>query len=241
MNEKELQEKEIVELAFQLLTGKIKEDDLDKHDTLIKDKVLILLDGNDHILSKKLDKRLIKQEIENSKDFDILEFLERPDHEFEYPYNCPYNIKNYKAAVGLIYDNNSFFCNVPINSTHAHVVTELHRLTEPDYEELNLYNLIHRNTTDGWQDKIMKEEHAIVIHLMPNDFGAAFFIPDNITSYQKKELERINRILLSKGILGEIFKSGQLLVEYLADLKRKEELFGMVIGKQEEKESKKHL
>ena len=214
-------EKEIIELAYRILTGSIHENEIESIDKEQLKETYELLECENLSLVKELNQRMMKYEIDKSPLFSLKEYIEREKEGFLYPYPCSYNVKTYKAAVGLIYDDHSFFCNVPLNFSHAEVVTEYMRRKDPNYENLVLYNLNHRNETREWEEKVMEEEHAIVIQLMPNDFGALFYIPKDITPYQQEELENINNLLKENNISTDTNQDDMNLEEYLESIQKK--------------------
>lgn len=212
---------EIIELACKILTGTISEKEIKSTDKESLKEVIELLECNNLSLVKELNQRMMKYEIEKSPLFSLKEYIKREEEGCFYPYPCSYNVKTYKAAVGLIYDDNSFFCNVPLNFSHAEVVTEYMRKKDPNYENLVLFNLNHRSETREWEEKVMEEEHAIVVQLMPNDFGALFYIPEEITPYQQEELENINNLLKENNISTDTNQDDMNLEEYLESIQKK--------------------
>lgn len=212
---------EIIELAYRILTGLIHEKEIESIDKEQLKEAYELLECENLSLIKELNQRMMKYEIDKSPLFSLKEYIKREEEGYLYPYPCSYNVKTYKAAVGLIYDDNSFFCNVPLNFSHAEVVTEYMRRNNPNYENLVLFNLNHRNETREWEEKVTEEEHAIIVQLMPNDFGALFYIPENITFYQQEELENVNNLLKENNISADTNQNEMNLEEYLESIQKK--------------------
>lgn len=208
----------IAQLACEILLGKMTIEDLEKYNSSIKEEVLNTLHLKNQKIGLLVNKILIQEELDKSDKFDLERFLDKPD----------FSIGTHKAALGLIYDNHAFYCEVPFVSSHAHVATAYYRRKDPNYEELSVYGLLHPNNGKEWQDKLMEEDHAIVIHFLPNEYGEAFFIPENITNYQKEELERINSLLQARNIATETNYEDKNLSEYLTELKSKAELKKMI-------------
>ena len=214
----------IASLAFSILKKDIKIEDLDKYDESIRIEV-------DNILSNKVDstnynricyilkKLIVEDAVNRSSSFDLEEFFDRSDFGYQFPYECYFNRQTHKAAIGLIFEDKSFYCDVPLYSNHGSVATQYFRLEDPNFEELSIYHLLHPDDTRDWQDMLMDEKKAIVIHFMPNEYGAAFFIPENITDFQRSELDKINELLKSKKINSETNKDCKSLSEYLDSVK----------------------
>jgi hypothetical protein len=217
----------IANLAFNILKNNMKVEDLDKYDESIRTEVNNVLSNkvaseNYNRVCYILQKLIEKEAIDRSSSFDLKEFFDRKDFDYQFPYECYFNRRTHKAAIGLIFEDKAFYCDVPLYSNHGSMATQYFRLDDPNFEELSIYNLLHPDDPRDWQDVIMEEKKAIVIHFMPNEYGAAFFIPDNINEFQQEELTRINSLLESKKIVSETNIDSKPLSQYLDSLQEKE-------------------
>ena len=218
----EQQMDEIVDLAYKILMQAITIEETEKYEKDEIRKALELLDEKDKsdefkVLERKLKKKLRMEAIKNSDNFDLETFVDKPDYDLSFPYECPFNKRTHKAALGLIFPDKAFYCEVPIHSNHANMATEYYRRSDPKYEDLSFYQYLHPEEENGWQGKITKEDQAIVIHFLPNEYGAAFCIPEEITPFQRQELEKINQLLEEKGIERNTNKDDKNLSEYLEE------------------------
>ena len=211
---------EVVDLAYQILNCNISIKELEKKDKSTKVKLIELLEDMNIPEKLLLNKKLIEEEMNLSDQFHLSEFLEKPDFDYQYPYPCPFNKKTHKAALGFIYDNKSIYCNVPLNASHLEVFMELHKRNNPNDNNMLLFEQNHK----GWQNVLMEKEHVIIIYFLPNDYGAVFFIPSDITSYQIQELEKMNELLKKKNIICETNKYNVKLPIYLSVMKYQNQL-----------------
>ena len=217
-DEKQLISK-VVDLAYKVLYKIIPVEELDKEDAKIKLEVMNLLnDEADFKFSLAFDRKIMNEKLLEGKNFDLMEFLNKPDYNYEFPYKCPYNKKSGKAALGCINKNEAIYCEVPPHSNHADAITAIHKIVNPNYENLAVYHLKHKDDPNGsdWHSKVMNEEGCIIIHFIPNEYGEAlFYIPNEITDFQYQELLKINSMLSEKGIVSET-NHNKTLQDYLA-------------------------
>ncbi len=149
------------------------------------------------ISSLALEKLLIDIAIDSHDSFSLEDFIRRPDFFKPFLLDCNYNRVTAKSALGYILPDKAIYCNAPTN--HAAIVTAYNRRSDPNFEDLNLYHSLHpeQPNESKWQDYIMFKQKAIIIHFMPVSWGTPIFIPDELTEFQYKELERINKVFLN--------------------------------------------
>ena len=214
----------VADLAFKILNGQIGINDIDNYSDDIKKEVVNLLNKNSSYKYKiRLREKICLNVIMDYKNFDLSEFVERDDSSYQFPFTCPFNKKTEKAALGYILQDNAIYCDVPIGNNHADVVTQIHRMINPDYENLNAYSALHPEVSD-WHEKVMDEENCIIIHFLPNKYGTIIYIPNEITPFQEQELNKINDILTENNIKTVTNKDEISLSEYIEGLNDKKHM-----------------
>lgn len=211
---------EVVDLIYKILYQKISTEELNTMNDDIKLTVGKFLDNKpNYKISSALKRKLIRTGLKELTEFDLINFLNKPDYDYYFPHECPYNQKQYKAALGYITKSKAIYCDVPPGSNHADVVTEMHRMIDSEYEDLRFYYQNHGNDINDsdWHNKVMNEEGCIVIHFVPNIYGEVIYIPKEINDFQYQELLKINKILKERKISAETNKNIEL-TEYLKEL-----------------------
>ena len=214
----------VADLAFKILKEQIGINDIDNYPEEIKKEVINLLNNNSSFEYKtRLRVKICIDAIVDYKNFDLNEYVERDDSYYQFPFACPFNKKAEKAALGYILPDNAIYCDVPIRNNHADVVTQIHRMIDPDYEDLRTYSVLHPENRD-WHEKVMDEEKCIIIHFMSNNYGAVIYIPNEITPFQEQELNKINDILTENNIKTVTNKDEISLSEYIEGLNDKKHM-----------------
>ncbi len=194
------EEKDIIaaSLAFHLLNEEINIEFINNFDIDIVNRVNIVINKDRSTktymrVNKLLEQIIRNKAIETSKDFSLEEFLKKQDYIESFKYKCEYNRKEYKAALGLIMPNQALYCDVPTGN-HAEMLSAYYK-DDPEYAYLNLQCIIHPEKPD-WHKKVMEEKNAVIIHFMPNKYGAVIYIPEKLTEFQYNELLKISEILI---------------------------------------------
>ena len=215
------EEKDIIaaSLAFHLLNEEINIEFINNFGIDIVNRVNIVINKDrstkTYIRVNKLLEQIIRNKaIETSKDFSLEEFLKKEDIIESFKYKCEYNRKGYKAALGLITPNQALYCDVPIGN-HAEMVSAYYK-DDPEYAYLNLQSIIHPEKPN-WHEKVMEEKNAVIIHFMPNEFGAVIYIPNELTEFQYSELVKISETLIKNEVKPETNYEGLTLDKALSD------------------------
>ena len=190
--DEKVKEEVAVRLICSILYGVISQEELKQYPPDIINMVDTMLnnDVNSNIYDKillPLTKSLTSIEINRSSSFSLEKFLALLDDTHMYRYSCAVTDIYDKAALGLIMPEDVFYCNVPLFSNHAEVTTQYYQMEDPSFPDLRL--------KEGWHEYVMKEKKTIIIHFLPNEYGEAIYIPDEITEFQYNELLRINELL----------------------------------------------
>ena len=191
-----------VYLLYMILTKKLPLEKISIYPNDIIERVTCILDydinNNYRIpLVRELRDLLIDLAIEDAPNFSLDNFLKSNVYK-GFPYECRYNkfIAPNKAALGLIFPEHTFYCNVPIDTIHFSVTIRLFQKSDP--------NLAHKLiNSKSWQKTLMKEKNVIIIHFLPNACGEAIYIPEKITEFQYNELVKINELLQKYNIEGD--------------------------------------
>lgn len=191
-----------VYLIYMILTKKLPLEKINIYPNDIIERVTCVLDhdiNNSYRipLVKELHNLLIDLAIEDAPNFSLDNFLKSNVYK-GFPYECRYNkfIAPNKAALGLIFPEHTFYCNFPIDTIHFSVAIRFFEKYDP--------NLVQKLINDkDWHNLLMKEKNVIIIHFLPNDCGEVIYIPEKITEFQYKELEKVNELLQKYNIEGD--------------------------------------